>query len=56
MCQLCCKVMAFYEDDEISRICPGKKDCASIRNENGQEVKVQKRLLLVNLKDFFVSV
>ena len=41
------EIVSFYEDDEISRIMPGKKDCVSI----GRNMHKQKRLLLANLKE-----
>ena len=42
-------VVEFYERDDASRMCPGKKDCVNIRNKDGSKEKVQKRLLLVNI-------
>ena len=48
------KIIAFFEDDEISRLCPGKKDFVRVKNSNGEKVKVQKRLLLGNLKEIFL--
>lgn len=47
------KVIAFYEDESNSRICPGKKDCVSVI-VNGQKTHKQKRLMLVNLNELFV--
>lgn len=47
------KVKRFYEDDEVSRMCPGKKDCISIRDENGEKVNVQKRLVLGSLREMY---
>ena len=44
-------VKSFYEDDEYSRIMPGKKDYVSIK----KNVHMQKRLLLCNLKELFVA-
>ena len=41
------EIVSFYEDDEISRIMPGKKDYFSI----GRYIHKQKRLLLANLKE-----
>ena len=46
-------VKNFYERDEISRMCPGMKDCVSVKDNSGQRVKVQKRLILGNLKEIF---
>lgn len=43
---------SFYENDEYSRVCPGVKDCLSVR-VNGVKMKKAKRLLLLNLKDIF---
>ena len=40
------EIVSFYEDDEIFRIMPGKKDYVS----TGRNIHKQKRLLLVNLK------
>ena len=37
-------VKTFYESDEISRLCPGKKD-----------FQVQKHLILCNLKEAFLK-
>nr|XP_047144280.1 uncharacterized protein LOC124817889 [Hydra vulgaris] len=44
-------VKTFYEDNEHSRIMPGKKDYVSIK----KNVQMQKRLLLCNLKESFVA-
>ena len=44
-------VAVFYEDDQSSRNCPGKKEFVSVRI-NGEKVHKQKHLLLVNLKGF----
>lgn len=45
-------VTNFYELDENSRMLPGKKDFVSVK-KNGERVHVQKRLLLVNLKELY---
>ena len=44
-------VIEFYQEDENSRVCPGKKDCISI----GNKVYKQKRLLLLTLNELFVQ-
>ena len=49
------KVISFYEDDDISRLCPGKNDFLSIKNENGVREHKQKRLLLGNLKELYTK-
>lgn len=46
------KVINFYEDDNNSRLMPGKKDCISVR-ENGAKFQKQKRLILCNLNELF---
>lgn len=43
----------FYENDNHSRICPGKKDFVSHRKENGEKEQKQKRLILCNLKELY---
>lgn len=45
-------IKSFFNDDNISRCLPGKKDCITI-TELGVKTKVQKRLLLCNLKEAF---
>ena len=47
------KVKEFFERDEVSCLCPGKKDCVSVKLEDGRKEKVQKRLLLSNLKEIY---
>ena len=46
------KVKEFFERDDVSHLCPGK-DCVSVRLEDGRKEKVQKRLLLSNLKEIY---
>ena len=46
-------VREFWKSDEISRICPSAKDFLRIRNEEGIKESVQKRLVLMNLKEAF---
>jgi hypothetical protein len=47
------KISDFYQDDEVSRICPGKKDYKSTRAVDGTKSHQQKRLLLGNLKELY---
>lgn len=47
-------VKLFYEDDEFSRMCPGKKDFLSVKERTGR-VHKQKRLLLTNIKEMHVE-
>ncbi|KYN16362.1 hypothetical protein ALC57_11380, partial [Trachymyrmex cornetzi] len=44
------KVEAFYKSDENSRIMAGRKDTVTI-TVNNEKIKLQKRLILFNLKD-----
>jgi hypothetical protein len=48
------KVLSFYEDDEISRVCPGMRDVVSVRIDSVKVVK-QKRLLLCNLNEAYAE-
>lgn len=45
-------VIDYYNDDEVSRVMPGKNDCVTVRNETGKN-KVQKRLMLNTLKECY---
>ena len=45
-------IVSFYKEDDISRPMPGKKDCFTIK-KNGVKIKVQKRLVLSNLKETY---
>ena len=47
------KVIEFYESDTVSRMCPGAKDYVVVRDEEGRKTKVQKRLILGNLKEIY---
>lgn len=44
-------VQAFYLDDENSRVLAGKKDFVSVKKPSGQRERIQKRLVLCNLKE-----
>ena len=47
-------IREFYESDEHSRMQPGMKDTVSVRVEAGQKkIKVQKRLLLMNIDELY---
>ena len=46
-------VIEFYENDESSRMMPGKKDYVSVRDSDGFRRHVQKRLVLCNLKELY---
>lgn len=47
------KIEEFYEQDEVGRICPGKKDYKSVCMTYGTKVQHQRRLLLGNLKELY---
>ena len=49
------KVKAFYESDEVSRMCPGKKDCVKVTTKTGTKEKVPKPLLLTSLHEIYVQ-
>ena len=49
------KVILFYSFDDISRMCPGMKDFKSVKNADGTKEQVQKRLLLLNLKEAHIQ-
>ena len=44
----------FYESDQYSRMCPGKKEFVSVKIDGVKQHK-QKRLLLCNLKEFHIE-
>ena len=43
------KVIDFYNDDEVSRMCP-----VSVKNSEGKQILVQKRLLRANLRELYL--
>lgn len=45
-------IINFYQLDENSRIMPGKKDFVSVKVD-GKRIQMQKRLLLINLKELY---
>ena len=47
------RVASFFERDDISRQCPGKKDFLSVKDQDGVRHQKQKRLVLGNLKEIF---
>ena len=47
-------VQRFYEDDQYSRMCPGKKEFVSVYIDGKKEHK-QKRLLLINLNELHIQ-
>lgn len=47
------KVHGFYRSDDISRACPGMREFVKKYDENGTVEKVQRRLVLMNLREAF---
>ena len=45
------KIVEQYLDDDYSRIMPGRKDVKSVKQVGDKRVRVQKRLLLMNIID-----
>ena len=45
-------VEEFFKRDDISRMCPGKKDFVSVKTPEGRELR-QKRLLLLNVNEVY---
>ena len=45
----------FYYDDEISRIMPEQKECPSEKTSDTDRVKMQKRLMLSNMKKVYMA-
>ena len=48
-------VTDFYKLDEISALMPVKKDCVKVKNDNGEKIDIQKRLLLGTLRELYQS-
>lgn len=46
------KVQEFYRCDDISRVCPGKRDYVRY-NENMEKITIQRRLVLMNLNEAY---
>ncbi|XP_074105425.1 uncharacterized protein LOC141531478 [Cotesia typhae] len=51
--QMLLKIENFYNDDEYSALMRGMKDFVSVRNNDGNRVHFQKRLVLSNLKELY---
>ena len=46
-------VKLFYQQDEISRMTPGKRDVVTIRGIDGKKEKLQKRHFYLSIKATF---
>ncbi|KZS05303.1 Uncharacterized protein APZ42_031547 [Daphnia magna] len=49
------RIIDFYTSDEYSRQLPGMKNVKSVKQLNGKRMKIQKRLLLVNIKELYAE-
>ena len=47
------KVTDFYESDEMSRLCSGRRDVKTVRDADGRKQAVQKRLVLGSLRELY---
>ena len=47
------KIRDFYEQDDVSRMCPRKRDYKSVCPKDGSKIQHQKRLLLSNFKKLY---
>ncbi len=47
------KVKLFYEQDDVSRQAPGRKDCITIRHDNGVKEKTQVRHLVNSITETY---
>jgi RNase P/RNase MRP subunit p29 len=50
------RIIEFYTSDEYSRQLPGRKNVISVKQSNGKRLKIQKRLLLVNINEFMQTI
>ena len=48
-------VEEYYVRDDVSSVMPGIKDVISVRNIDGTKQRLQKRLMLLNLKELYLS-
>ena len=48
-------ILNFYESDDVSRVCAGKKDVITMRDGDGNKVQKQKRLVLGNLRELYAA-
>ncbi|EFX64775.1 hypothetical protein DAPPUDRAFT_333848, partial [Daphnia pulex] len=47
------RIIGFYTSDEYSRQLPGMKNVKSVKQPCGKRLKIQKRLLLINIKELY---
>ena len=53
--QLLGRVKSFYEEDQISQMCAGKKDFVTIKSSHGKKEHHQKRLILYNIREAYLQ-
>ena len=53
--ELLARVKSFYEEDQISQMCAGKKDFVTIKNSDGAKERHQKRLILCNIREAYLQ-
>ena len=53
--ELLARVKSFYEEDQISWMCAGKKDCLTIKNSDCTKERHQKRLILCNIREAYLQ-
>lgn len=46
-----CIVKRFYENDLVSKQCPGMRDCVTIKNSSGEKEKVQKFVMHMTVEE-----
>jgi CRISPR/Cas system-associated exonuclease Cas4 (RecB family) len=46
-------VTQFYNRDDISYQMPGKRDCITVDDDNGQRITLQKRILLFSIREAY---
>lgn len=49
------RIINFYTSDEYSRQLPGMKTVKSVKQPSGKRLKIQKDLLLINIKELYAE-
>ena len=53
--ELLARVKSFYEEDQISQMCAGKKDFVTIKSSHGKNERHQKILILCNIREAYLQ-
>ena len=53
--ELLARVKSFYEEDQISQMCAGKKDFVNIKSSHGTKKHHQKRLIFCNIREVYLQ-